>query len=100
MEINTSGLHKNYSEMNPGPDMLRMMSQRHIPIVIGSDSHNPKRVGENFIVALEGLQQAGYSTVSIFENRKRKDLPLADILADRIRATRSTQNQELLASAA
>jgi histidinol-phosphatase (PHP family) len=81
MELNTSGLHKRYSEMNPGPQMLRLMRARNIPIVIGSDSHHPSRVGEGFVMGLEQLRDAGYTSVSVFENRKRKDLPLAKVLA-------------------
>lgn len=81
MELNTSGLHKNYTEMNPGIGMLRMMNQRNIPVVIGSDSHKPTRVGENFFNALQTLQDAGYHHVSIFKNRKREELKIAELLA-------------------
>ena len=84
MELNTSGAHKMFPEMNPGPQMLRMMRQRNIPVVIGSDSHLPHRVGENFVAALETLRDAGYESVSVFENRRRKDLPLAELLAARL----------------
>ena len=80
MELNTSGLHKVFREMNPGPPMLRLMSERKIPVVIGSDSHIPRRVGENFAAALEMLRDAGYETVSVFENRRRKDLSLGGAL--------------------
>ena len=80
MELNTSGLHKACSEMNPGPQMLRMMSERGIPVVIGSDSHVSRRVGEGFIMALETLRDAGYEKVSRFESRKRVDLAISDVL--------------------
>jgi len=76
MELNTSGLHKRYSEMNPGLDMLRLMRARNIPVVLGSDSHQPERVGEYFLLGLDILHNAGYNTISRFENRKRIDLPL------------------------
>ena len=36
MELNTSGLNKKYSEMNPGEGMF-MMSELNIPIVMSSD---------------------------------------------------------------
>ncbi|MDZ4289756.1 MAG: histidinol-phosphatase, partial [Prosthecobacter sp.] len=52
MELNTSGLNKSYSEMNPGNEMLRMMAERKIPIVLGSDAHRAPRVGEHFVTAL------------------------------------------------
>ena len=81
MELNTSGLNKSYSEMNPGLEMLRMMAERKIPVVIGSDSHKPVRVGEHFVTALNHLTEAGYENVSHFLNRQRIDLKISDVLA-------------------
>jgi histidinol-phosphatase (PHP family) len=79
MEINTSGLNKIYSEMNPGPRMLEMIAERRIPIVIGSDSHIPDRVGEDFDDALEQLLTAGFETVTVFESRKPQALRIEDV---------------------
>lgn len=76
MELNTSGMIKTIAEMNPGPRMLRMMADRKIPVVIGSDSHMPTRVGDRFEDALDLLEKAGYRTVSVFEKRKRIELPI------------------------
>ena len=81
MELNTSGLNKSYSEMNPGNEMLRMMAERKIPIVVGSDSHRPIRVGEHFVTALNNLTEAGFEKVSYFLNRQRIDLKISDVLA-------------------
>lgn len=81
MELNTSGLNKSYSEMNPGLEMLRMMADRKIPVVLGSDSHKPVRVGEHFVTALNHLTEAGYENVSHFLNRQRIDLKISDVLA-------------------
>ncbi len=79
MELNTSGVHKSYQEMNPGPQMLKMMCERKIPVVIGSDSHKPTRVAEGFFDALQTLADVGYEKVSVFENRKRQDLLIRDV---------------------
>ncbi len=81
MELNTSGLNKSYSEMNPGLEMLRMMAERQIPIVIGSDAHRPHRVGEHFMTALSNLQEAGYDQVSYFLQRQRIDLKISAVQA-------------------
>lgn len=81
MELNTSGLNKSYAEMNPGNEMLRMMAERKIPVVIGSDSHKALRVGEHFITALNNLAEAGYEEVSYFKKRERIDLKIPDVLA-------------------
>lgn len=87
MELNTSGLNKSYSEMNPGNEMLRMMAERSIPIVIGSDAHRANRVGEHFITALNNLADSGYEEVSYFQKRQRVDLKISEVIASIRRAT-------------
>lgn len=82
MELNTSGLNKSYSEMNPGNEMLSMMAQRKIPIVVGSDAHRALRVGEHFVKALENLKAVGYKEVCYFEWRQKKTLKIDDVLAN------------------
>jgi histidinol-phosphatase (PHP family) len=77
MELNTSGLHKNVPEMNPGPEMLALMNERKIPVVVGSDAHHHMRVGADFEAALDALEAAGYEEVSWFEARTRHALPIA-----------------------
>lgn len=81
MEINSSGLNKSYSEMNPGNEMLRMMAERKIPVVIGSDAHRAQRVGEHFVTALNNLSEAGYEEVSYFQKRQRIDLKISDVIS-------------------
>jgi histidinol-phosphatase (PHP family) len=81
MELNTSGLNKSYSEMNPGNEMLRMMAERKIPVVIGSDAHKAHRVGEHFVTALNNLAEAGYEEVSHFKKRQRIDLKISDVIS-------------------
>lgn len=76
LELNTSGLQKSIEEMNPGPVMLREMGLRKIPVVIGSDSHMPRRVGEDFVLACDHLKEAGYSEVCFFIERKRQAVNL------------------------
>jgi histidinol-phosphatase (PHP family) len=80
MELNTSGLHKSYQEMNPGPAMLKIMASLGIPVVVGSDSHSPRRVAENFPRALRMIAEAGYDRVGVFEHRQRRDFLITDIL--------------------
>jgi histidinol-phosphatase (PHP family) len=77
MELNTSGMNKALREMNPGPVQLRMMAERGIPVVIGADAHEPGRVGDAFLTALDMLEGAGYREVSIFLDRKRIPVSLA-----------------------
>lgn len=77
MELNTSGINKVYPEMNPGPRMLEMIAERDIPIVLGSDSHTPRRVADGFLRALGFLEKAGFEFVSVFRERRRHDMPIA-----------------------
>ncbi len=77
MELNTSGLLKPPNEMNPSLLMLREMHQRNIPVVLGADAHDPRRVAAHFEDALDHLSAIGYSHTSIFLDRQRRELPIA-----------------------
>lgn len=81
MELNTSGLNKVVPEMNPGPEILRAMREREIPVVIGADAHVPGRVAADYEKALELLEAAGYEKISFFLERKRQDVAIADARA-------------------
>ncbi len=81
MELNTSGVNKTISEMNPFPDMLREMNERGIPVTIGADAHQPERVADGYERALELLASCGYTHVSFFLERKRRELAIEDALA-------------------
>lgn len=79
MELNTSGLNKSYPEMNPGPEMLKMIGDLSIPVVVSSDAHHPSRVAADFDSAFSMLEQAGFTEVSFFIERKRSDVLIADV---------------------
>lgn len=81
MELNTSGRLKAVPEMNPTPVMLTMMRQREIPVVVGADAHVPFRVSDHFEIAYDRLEAAGYSHVSFFLDRKRRQVAIADARA-------------------
>ena len=81
MELNTSGRLKAAPEFNPGPQILAMMRERNIPVVLGSDSHVPRRVASDFGDALDALEDAGYNKVSHFLARKRLDLNIGEVRA-------------------
>ena len=78
MEFNTSGRNKLSGEFNPSARMLGMMAARGIPVVIGSDSHVPRRVGDAFGEALDWIDRAGYSDVSLFRRRQRYQVSIED----------------------
>ncbi len=80
MELNTSGVQKALPEMNPSPAQLILMRERSIPVVIGSDAHDPQRVGAGYPAALRLLRAAGYTEVSFFLDRQRQCVPLQEAL--------------------
>ena len=86
LELNTSGLYKQYAEMNPGPEFLLGMHERGIPVVLGSDSHQPERVGDFFEGALELLSELGFTEVNYFEKRERKTVPIKKALGSLVPA--------------
>jgi len=81
MELNTSGANKAIREINPSPTMLRLMRARNIPVVLGADAHRPARVGDGYTSALHTLQEAGYTEVSFFLDRRRQTVAIPAALA-------------------
>ena len=77
---------KQYDKGQVLQKMLRMMAERGIPVVLGSDAHRANRVGEHFITALNNLTEAGYEKVSYFQKRQRIDLKISDVLSSIKRA--------------
>jgi histidinol-phosphatase (PHP family) len=76
LEMNTSGLLKVIPEMNPFPQMLVEMRQRNIPVVLGSDAHEPGRVADDFEQAMDILAACGYTHLSYFIHRQRHEVPI------------------------
>lgn len=81
MELNTSGLNKEIKEMNPSPLILEEMSRRNIPVVLGSDSHSPNRVGAEFERALRLLGETGHTHVHFYPNQGRHQVSLEEAIA-------------------
>ncbi len=76
IEINTSGLRHPVREMYPSPTILGWARERGIPIVFGSDAHEPDNVGGFFPRAVELARSAGYTTSARFRKRRRELVPL------------------------
>jgi len=81
MELNTSGVLKRISEMNPFPDMLREMKVREIPVTLGADAHVPDRVADGYIEAMRLLQSVGYCEVNFFLERQRQTVSIEAAVA-------------------
>jgi histidinol-phosphatase (PHP family) len=60
VEINSAGLRKMVEEIYPASNLVNMMFAYNIPIVFGSDAHNPGQLGEGLAEAYRSARQAGY----------------------------------------
>jgi histidinol-phosphatase (PHP family) len=80
MELNTSGVNKTISEMNPFPEMLAEMQLRDIPVTLGADAHVAERVSDGYEAAMQLLQQCGFTHVNFFLNRQRQEVAIQDAL--------------------
>lgn len=76
IEINTSGLRRPVHEMYPSPQILALARERGIPIMFGSDSHQPRDVGADFARAVRLAVEAGYTEYVTYRKRKKTVIPL------------------------
>jgi histidinol-phosphatase (PHP family) len=73
LEINTAGLRRLLAEPYPAPAVLPLAAARGVPVITGSDAHEPHLVGygfeavRNWIAELPGLEYVRY--------RRRKAFP-------------------------
>jgi histidinol-phosphatase (PHP family) len=74
LEISTNGRYKPVGELYPDPELLAAAG---LPITLASDAHVPENVGRDFELALELARAAGYETMTVFEQRRAHQEPLA-----------------------
>jgi histidinol-phosphatase (PHP family) len=77
VEVSTAGLRKPVGELYPHPDFLAACRKRGVPVTTGSDAHVPELVGRDFDRARELLRSAGYDTVTVFDRRESRQVPLS-----------------------
>lgn len=75
-EVSTAGLHRPVREIYPGQDLLSRLAQRNVPITLGSDAHEPERVGLDLDKAVDWALQAGITHLCVFEKRVPQQVPL------------------------
>jgi len=72
IELNASGLRTPAEEMFPSRRMLERVCELGIPVTIGSDAHQPERLGQYLDEARATLKECGITQLATFEGRKRK----------------------------
>lgn len=71
LELNTGCLAYGLGHPNPHPDLLRRYHALGGEIVtVGSDAHNPERLGFQFEQAKELLKNCGFHYYTVFQGRK------------------------------
>ncbi|WP_018751872.1 histidinol-phosphatase HisJ [Paenibacillus sanguinis] len=71
MELNASGLSKPCTEMFPSERILQRAIELGIPLTLGSDAHDPQKLGEHLDTARALLYRLGVREVATFEGRRR-----------------------------
>lgn len=76
VEVNTSGLRKPVAEVYPAKEFLEVLRRYNVPVTLGSDAHKPEDVAYRFDDAIDTISKAGYRHISVFERRRRMDIPI------------------------
>lgn len=72
IEVNTRGLIlSDVGEFYPAPGFLAACAKENVPVTISSDSHDGKRVGDNFQQAVDYIRKTGYRQYCYYKKRKR-----------------------------
>lgn len=66
IEVNTRGLYKGITEEPyPSYTILEMIRERHIPIMLNSDSHHVREMDGEFELVADKLKKTGFKTLTI-----------------------------------
>ena len=76
IELNTAGFHKPCAEQYPSAAFLKLAAAAHIPVTLSSDAHTPTEVARDFDRGITLLQEAGYTHLNQWNQRKRIPIPL------------------------
>ncbi len=71
IEINTSGVLKKIGSQFPSDKIVKEIIQRDIPIMLGSDAHNPKIIGSMFEEFIEKAKKWGLSHLCTYLTREQ-----------------------------
>jgi histidinol-phosphatase (PHP family) len=75
-EINTAGLRKQCRELYPAPEFMKLAHAADVPVLINSDSHDPKELTAGFDAAVVLAKESGYTHTARFHRHKRTLVPL------------------------
>jgi histidinol-phosphatase (PHP family) len=77
IEINTRGIYKKRSEtLFPGPEVLKKIHERNIPVTITSDAHKPHELSLCFEEARKTLMNLGFESTWLKTAVGWKEIPI------------------------
>ncbi|MHA2176465.1 MAG: histidinol-phosphatase HisJ [Candidatus Hodarchaeales archaeon] len=76
VEINTSGLRSSEQELYPNGTIIKELLERKIPLVLGSDAHQPIDVGYEFSSTVELLKKLGVTHTYQITRHEGESIPL------------------------
>ena len=71
VELNTGGIRKDINEQYPSDTIINKMYELDIPILLGSDAHDPNEVGYEFKNLIKKLKNIGYKQLVSFDKRAK-----------------------------
>ena len=71
-EINAKGLSRPCREIYPCEQFLKILYDHDVPIVFGSDAHEPDALGRNLEEAVRHAKKVGYTEACRFSCRKKE----------------------------
>lgn len=76
VEVSSAGLHKPHGKLYPNAALLSAAKARGVEITLASDAHVPQNVGRDLDSAIEHARAAGYETVTVFDGRVPRQVPI------------------------
>lgn len=77
IEVNTRGIYKKRSEtFFPGPEVLKKVHERNIPVTITSDAHKPHELSLGFEEARKILMELGFKATWLKTTKSWKEVPI------------------------
>jgi histidinol-phosphatase (PHP family) len=71
-EINAKGLNRPCREIYPSEQFLKILHDHDVPIVFGSDAHEPNDLGRNLEEAVRLAKKVGYTEACRFSCREKE----------------------------
>ncbi|GBF72338.1 histidinol-phosphatase [Paenibacillus sp. 598K] len=72
IELNVSGLRTPCAEMFPSRHMLAYAREIGLPLTLGSDAHQPERLGQYLDEGRQLLRELGFAELATFRERRRE----------------------------